>query len=169
MTKAALLAVRTPVAIGYFAACVAGCKDSVSPTPALGAHYELTSIENRLLPYTWRRIVSSDGIFACDDQITGGRLIFGAGHTATEILDRALKCNDGSPPAVSGDTAVGQYTQSGTQLTIVLQGFLSLEAGSPYETSATVSGDEIQVEKTLSHSAIGTVTDFGSRVFTLVR
>ena len=169
MSKAAPLGLRTSLAIVCLTACVAGCTDAASPASTLGTHYELTSIENRLLPYTWRRIVSSDGIFACDDQITGGRLLFGAGHTATEILDRTLKCNDGSPPVVSGDTAAGQYTQSGTQLTIVLQGFLTLEAGSPYETSATVSGDEIHVEKTVSHNAIGTITDFGSRVFTLAR
>ena len=146
---------------------MANCRDSISPEPTLAAHYELTSIENHPLPYTWRRIVSSDGIFACEDEITAGRLLFGGERTATEVLDRALVCNDGSAPVVSGDTAAGQYTQSGTQLTLLLQGRLTLEASGPYEIAATVSGDEIRAEKTLSHSGIGTITDFGVKIFQL--
>jgi hypothetical protein len=163
--SAVFLSGRIACALGALVAASASCGDSSSPTPGLAARYDLTTIEDRPLPYTWRRIVSSNGI-ACDDQITAGRLLFGAGHTAREILDRALVCNDGSAPAVSADTAAGQYTASGTQLTLMLQGTLALEAIGPYEIAATLNGDQIRVEKTLSHSGLGTITDFGTRVFT---
>lgn len=157
---------RIACALGALVAAGASCSDSSSLTPGLAARYDLTNIEDRPLPYTWRRIVSSDGIFACDDEITAGRLLFGPGHTAREILDRALVCNDGSAPAVSADTAAGQYTASGTQLTLMLQGTLALEASGPYEIAATINGDQIRVEKTLSHSGLGTITDFGTKLFT---
>ena len=169
MSKAVFPGRGIRVAIVFLGAYVAGCGDSTSATPALGTHYELTSFGDRPLPYTWRGIVSADGVFACDDEITAGRLLFGAAHSVTEILDRALKCNDGSPPALSADTAAGQYMQSGTQLTLELQGALTTEGRSPYTISATIRGDEIRVEKTVSRTSIGTLTDLGARVFTLTR
>ena len=90
------------------------------------------------------------------------------GNGVSEILDRALVCNDGSAPAISADTATGQYTQTGDQLDLVLQGTLTDEGRGPYEVSAALDGDIIRVEKTVSNGGqLGSLTDIGVKVFTL--
>ena len=119
------------------------------------------------MPYTWRRILAVPGTYDCEDEITGGRLLFGGSHSVTEAFDRALVCNDGSARVISGDTATGQYTQAGDQLDLVLQGTLTGEAAGPYEVSATLDGDVIRVEKTVQHGVEGGLTDIGVKVFTL--
>src|ERR1051325_5174226 len=96
-----LLFVAECVMTSAFILTIVGCGDSNSPTPAPGGRYELTSFDGQPLPYAWRRIVAVPGAWACDDQITSGRLLFGPSHGVTEVLDRALVCNDGSAPVIS--------------------------------------------------------------------
>jgi hypothetical protein len=162
-----LLFVAECLAASAVTLTTAGCGDSSSPTRGLGARYELTSYDDQPLPYTWRRIVAVSGPYACDDQITGGRLLFGTSHSVTEVFDRTLVCNDGSAPVISGDTAAGQYTEAGDQLDLVLQGALTAQARSTYEVSAMLDGDVIRVQKTVSNTQLDGVTDVGVKVFTL--
>ena len=164
-----LLFVLGCVASSAFTSAIVGCGDSSSPIPRLGARYELTSYDDQPLPYTWRRILAVPGTYACDDQITGGRLLFGSSNTVTTVFDRALVCNDGSAPVISGDTATGQYTQAGDHLDLILQGTLTAEAAGPYEVSATLDRNVIRVEKTVQNGPLGGLTDIGVKVFTLAR
>jgi hypothetical protein len=145
------------------------CGDSTSVHPTVGAHYELSSYDSEL-PHTWRRIVSVGGSsFSCDDQITGGRLLFGSGTSVTEIIEDHLVCNDGTD-APSADTASGHYTQTGTHLDLLLtQGRLTREGLPPLEQSADLAGDVLTVNRTTSNSTVFTQTDFTVQVFTLVR
>jgi len=71
---------------------------------------------------------------------------------------------------LSADTAAGQYTRSGSSLSLRLQGSLRLQAGAPYDQTAEVAGVEVRILKTISRTAggAGTLTSPIVQVFTLV-
>ena len=144
------------------------CSDSTSAHPTLGAHYELSSYDSEL-PHTWRRIVST-GTFSCDDQITGGRLLFGSGSNVTEIIEDHLVCNDGTNTP-SADTATGHYSQTGAHVDLQLtQGRLRTDGLAPLTQSADLAGDVLTINQTTINQPAGfTQHDFTVVAFTLVR
>ena len=161
---------RSAMALAAVTLFAAGaCGDSASASITLGARYELTSYDSKL-PYTWRAIVTSDGSFRCDDKIVSGRLLFGSGASVTEIIEDQLFCSDGTISPLSADTATGQYTRSGSSLSLRLQGSLRPQAGAPYDQTAEVAGVEVRILKTISRTAggAGTLTSPIVQVFTLV-
>ena len=148
----------------------AACRDSTA-LDTLGTQYELTSYAGATLPYTWRVIstVRLDGTSQnCNDEITGGSLLFGDDGGVTVLVERDVIC-DGQPDLRSFDSALGSYSVSGSRHDITLEGSLAdLPGTGPYAVSAQIAGDLILVSQTVSHTPGGAVTDRTPKTFRLV-
>jgi hypothetical protein len=156
------------IAVVFSLVSLGACSDATAPALVLGASYSLTSYGGKPLPYVTYHAQVVGGASSCDGQITGGQIVFSNGGIATEIMNEALVCSDGFTQT-SVDTASGSYTQTGSRISLTLQGSVPPhDSAGPYDISATLSRNELHIDQTIERSIGPSTTTLSTpQVFTL--